>query len=187
MQDSNDSGQVNVPQMSENPQVVQPQLQKRFCKHCGTEIQVGAAFCPACGGAQNNMPQPQAPQQVARAYQQPAQPVQQAPAAGAYQQPQALSSTANTQATTTIVNLQGAKSNGMGTAGFVFALLAFLFCWVPGLDFFLWFLGLLFSFIGVFKQPRGLAIAGLVISLIGIIILVTFFGALIGLSSSGKL
>ena len=183
MQDSNDSGQVNVPQMSENPQVMQPQLQKRFCKHCGAEIQVGVAFCPACGGAQSSLPQQAAPQQMAPAYQQPGQPVQQAPAAGAYQQPQAFSSTANTNSTTTVVNVQGGKSNGLGTAGFVLSLLAFLVGWIPGVDLVVWFLGALFSFIGVFKQPRGLAIAGLVISFIGIIVLVTFFGALIGLAS----
>lgn len=69
------------------------------------------------------------------------------------------------------------KSNGMGTAGFVLALLAFVFCWVPVLDFILWFLGALFSFIGVFKKPKGLAIAGLVISFIGIIVIVSVIGA----------
>ena len=69
------------------------------------------------------------------------------------------------------------KGNGMGTAGFVLALLAFVFCWVPVLDFILWFLGALFSFIGVFKKPKGLAIAGLVISFIGIIVIVSVIGA----------
>lgn len=77
---------------------------------------------------------------------------------------------------TVIVNVAN-KSNGIGTAGFVLALLAFIFCWVPVLDFILWFLGALFSFIGVFKTPKGLSIAGLVISFIGIIVLVTVIGA----------
>lgn len=70
------------------------------------------------------------------------------------------------------------KSNGAGTAGFVMALLALIFSWVPVLDFILWILGAIFSFIGVFKKPRGLAIAGLVISFIGIIILFTVFSAI---------
>ena len=39
-------------------------------------------------------------------------------------------------------------------------------------------LGLIFSACGMFKPPRGLAIAGLVISLIGIILLLVVFGAL---------
>lgn len=73
-------------------------------------------------------------------------------------------------------------TNGLGTAGFVLALLAVVFCWIPVLDFILWVLGALFSFIGLFKSPRGLAIAGMVISFIGIFILLAFFGALIGLS-----
>lgn len=69
------------------------------------------------------------------------------------------------------------KSNGLGTAGFVLSLVYFLLCWVPVLNLIIWFLGALFSFIGVFKQPKGLAIAGLVISFIGIIILVAVIGA----------
>lgn len=69
------------------------------------------------------------------------------------------------------------KSNGIGTAGFVLALIGLILCWIPILDWILWLLGVIFSFIGVFRAPRGLAIAGLVISFIGIIILITFIGA----------
>jgi len=50
--------------------------------------------------------------------------------------------------------------------------------WVPIFGWIMWFLGLVFSFCGLFKQPRGLAIAGLVISLIGLIILIVVIGAL---------
>ena len=46
------------------------------------------------------------------------------------------------------------RTNGLGTAGFV---------------------GLLFSFIGMFKAPRGLAIAGFVISLLGLIMILFVF------------
>ena len=87
----------------------------------------------------------------------------------AYEQGAAMQQTSYVNAET--------KGNGMGTAGFVLALLAFVFCWVPVLDFILWFLGALFSFIGVFKKPKGLAIAGLVISFIGIIVIVSVIGA----------
>lgn len=82
-----------------------------------------------------------------------------------------------------IINQQETKKNSLGTAGFVLALLALLFCWVPVLDFILWILGAIFSVVGIFRILRGLAIAGTVISFIGIIILLTFFGALIGLAS----
>ena len=70
------------------------------------------------------------------------------------------------------------KGNGLGTAGFVHALLALIFCWVPILDWILWLLGLIFSIIGVFKPKKGLAIAGLVISLIGIIAIIVVVGAI---------
>ncbi len=70
------------------------------------------------------------------------------------------------------------QKNGMGVAGFVLALCAFVFCWVPVLDWILWILGVVFSLIGVFRQPKGLAIAGLVISFIGLIILIVAAAAL---------
>ena len=63
------------------------------------------------------------------------------------------------------------RSNGLGTAGFVLALLGLIFFLIPILDLLLWFLGALFSFIGVFKAPRGLAIAVFVISFINFIVL----------------
>ncbi len=78
------------------------------------------------------------------------------------------------------------KSNGMGTAGFVLALVALFLGWIPVLGWIMWFLGTLFSLIGVFKQPRGLAIAGLVISFIGLIVVIVLAGvilAAVGMSS----
>jgi len=74
--------------------------------------------------------------------------------------------------------MSNGQSNGLGIAGFVLALLAVFLGWVPVLGWILWFLGLLLSFIGMFKYPRGFAIAGLIISLIGIILLLVVFGAL---------
>lgn len=68
------------------------------------------------------------------------------------------------------VNTGGNGKNGMGIAGFVLALCAFLLCWIPVLNIILWLLGVIFSIIGVFRRPRGFAIAGLAISFIGIII-----------------
>lgn len=62
------------------------------------------------------------------------------------------------------------KKNSIGTAGFVLALLGLIFCWVPVLDWILGTLGLIFSFIGVFRSPKGLSIAGLIMSGVGIII-----------------
>ena len=87
---------------------------------------------------------------------------------------------------TVIVNQIEAKpSNGIGLAGFVLAIIALFLGWIPFLGWLVWLLGLIFSAVGVFKTPKGLSIAGLVISLLGLIFLVTVFGAIgaaIGLS-----
>ncbi|MDD3723164.1 MAG: hypothetical protein PHW92_11910 [Lutibacter sp.] len=81
---------------------------------------------------------------------------------------------------TIIINQTEKRSNGIGTAGFVLALIALFLGWIPVLGWIIWLLGLIFSFVGVFKTPKGLAIAGLVISLIGIILLIAVFGAILG-------
>jgi hypothetical protein len=81
---------------------------------------------------------------------------------------------------TVIINQSEKKSNGVGTSGFVLAILALFLGWIPILGWVMWVLGLILSFVGIFKEPRGLAIAGLVISLIGIILLLTVFGAILG-------
>ena len=86
--------------------------------------------------------------------------------------------TTGSQQTVIIQQAPSQGSNGLGTAGFILALLALIFCWVPVLDWILWILGLVLSFCGVFKAPKGLAIAGLVISLIGLILIVVVFGAI---------
>ena len=61
----------------------------------------------------------------------------------------------------------------------IYVLLGLIFCWVPVVDWILWILGLIFSFIGVFRKPKGLAIAGLVISCIYLILISVIFGALL--------
>lgn len=73
------------------------------------------------------------------------------------------------------------QSNGLGTAGFVLALLGLIFCWVPLVDGVLWLLGFIFSLIAIFRVPRGLAIAGLVLSSVTALILLTFLGFIVSL------
>ena len=91
----------------------------------------------------------------------------------------------NVQGQTIIVNQSPQhRSNGTGTAGFILALLGLCFCWTPILNWILWALGLLLSFIGMFKRPRGLAITGFILSLISLIILVAVIAAIgVGLST----
>ena len=83
-----------------------------------------------------------------------------------------------------IINLPVAESNGIGTAGFVMAIIALFLSWVPVLGWILWFLGVLFSFIGIFKNPKGLAITGLILSFIGLIILLVVVSTIIGAFST---
>ncbi len=78
-------------------------------------------------------------------------------------------------------------SNGLGTAGFVLALIALFTSFIPFVDWVVWFLGALFSFIGLFRQPRGLAIAGFIISFIGIIIILTIATAIAGMLGIGSM
>lgn len=82
---------------------------------------------------------------------------------------------------TVIIQQQVKQSNGLGTAGFIFALLSLLFCWATGVNWVVWFLGALFSIIGVFRKPKGLAIAGLVMSFIDVILLIAVFGTLLAI------
>lgn len=85
----------------------------------------------------------------------------------------------NTEKATVINNHIVAKeSNGFGTAGFVLALIGLFLGWIPFIGNIIWFLGAIFSIVGVFRPTKGLAIAGVVISFIGLIMLVTVFGGL---------
>lgn len=78
-----------------------------------------------------------------------------------------------------VINQQFHSGNSAGNSGFVLSIISIFFGWIPIIGWILWFLGFLFSVIGLFKKPRGLAIAGTVISLIGIGIIslvITAFG-----------
>lgn len=93
---------------------------------------------------------------------------------------QNLQSPENQSGQTIIINQTEKKTNGIGTAGFILSLIAIFLGWIPVLGWIIWLLGLILSFVGVFKEPKGLSIAGLVVSLIGIILLILVFGAILG-------
>lgn len=67
---------------------------------------------------------------------------------------------------------RGGPGNGLAVAGFVCALVSLVMFWVPGFNFIVWVLGIVFSGIGLSRANkqdaphRGLAIAGLVIALV---------------------
>ena len=77
------------------------------------------------------------------------------------------------------------QKNSMGVAGFVLALIGLVLFWVPVFNWILWLLGLIFSIIGVTRKPKGLAIAGIAISFVVLIILITkvsLLASLLGLA-----
>lgn len=57
-------------------------------------------------------------------------------------------------------------SNSFGNAGFTLSLLSILLFWLPFADIVFLLLGFIFSIIGLFRAPRGLAIAGLVLAIV---------------------
>lgn len=67
---------------------------------------------------------------------------------------------------------QPSSGNGAGVAGFVLAIFL-LVCWIPGFNIFVcWLLALIFSCVGLRRRPRGLAIAGLVITLLLLLVFI---------------
>lgn len=75
-------------------------------------------------------------------------------------------------------NVRGrsATSNGIGLAGFILALAALLLSWEARFGALLWLLGAIFSVVGLFREPKGFAIAGTIISFIGIFIFIFLVG-----------
>ena len=127
----------------------------------------------------NNQQYGQQPQPY---YQQPPQPYYQQPQPQYYQQPQQPPQPQYVQQQYYQMSPQPQpqprRRNGIGTVGFVFSLLV----WIPFVGVILWFLGLLFSFIGLFKRPKGLAIAGFILTILeGIVaaIVIVIYGAAI--------
>lgn len=83
------------------------------------------------------------------------------------------------------------KSNGVATAGFVIALITLFIGWIPVLGWISWVLGLIFSAVGISRAKKaggtgkGLAVAGLVISLAGLVLIILLAGAIAALIGIG--
>lgn len=169
-----------------------------FCESCGSFIPDGQSFCTNCGApapqpiaqpaAQPVAAQPIAAQPVAQPVQ-PVQPVAQ-PVQPVYQQPIAQPVQPIYQQPVYAQPVNAApipvkRSNGAATAGLVFGILTFVFCWVPFLNVFttavLGLLGLIFSIVGLTKKNvggKGKAIAGLILALLGTIGTILFYAYL---------
>lgn len=130
------------------------------CPYCGEEIRPDAKKCKHCGewldeSARPNQSVCNEPVIIERPASQPQSDFKQ----------------------NIVIQNEVKKSNGLGTAGFIFSLLGLIFSWVPVGGWIIWVFGFLFSFIGLFKSPRGMAITGFILSLIDLIILIVVIGA----------
>ena len=117
----------------------------KHCSKCGAEMPDFAKFCGECGN-------PFEEEQIVR----------KAPQPTVYQQP-LWQQQSQQQPTTVIIQSQ---TNGLGTAGFVVSLIGLFTFYIPIFGFIIWFIGSSLSYYGRKKEPKGLAIAGTIISLI---------------------
>lgn len=138
----------------------------KFCKHCGAQIEDTTAFCPNCGtNVSDDAVSSSAPEPQYSAYQpeQPVQPTQYQP----YQEYQNPG-----------IYPEG-KLNGLAVAGFVVSLVSMFFCGISSI------VGLILSIVGmsqiknsiksgVPQRGNGLAIAGLVIGIIGTVFILIY-------------
>ncbi|MDR1034019.1 MAG: hypothetical protein LBL41_04560 [Bifidobacteriaceae bacterium] len=63
-----------------------------------------------------------------------------------------------------------AEPNKLGIAGFILALIAVFIGAVPVIGWIIWMVGLILSIVGMSRTPKNFAVAGLVLSLVGIVI-----------------
>ena len=154
-------------------------IEYRKCPYCGEEILAEAKKCKHCREWLTEQPAKQSNETVetsnvqkeevaaSREIKPESQPVvnNQLPIVNVY-------------TTTAQVKEQKAK-NGIGLTGFILSILCLVISWAPGLNIVMWILGLVFSAVGVFKKPKGFAIAGLVISMISLLVII-LLAAVIG-------
>lgn len=71
------------------------------------------------------------------------------------------------------------QKNTMGLVGMIIGIVALVFCWVPIFNWLLALAGLVFSIVGLFKQPKGMAIAGVICSGIALLLPFIILGSLL--------
>ena len=65
----------------------------------------------------------------------------------------------------------------VGRVGFIMSSVALLLGWMDILGWILWALGAFFSVLGMFRNNRGLAIAGIIISIVAFLVIFFIYGA----------
>ena len=134
---------------------------------------------PQPAPAPQPMAQPVQPvQQYAQPAPQPVQPVQQ------YAQPVQQVQPIYVQPVVA-VPAEPKKSSGMAIAGLILGIFSVILCLIPVVSWIIGLLGLIFSIIGIAKKnggAKGAAIAGLVLTILGAILSIVFYGAVLGSS-----
>lgn len=159
-----------------------------YCESCGSFINPGEAFCSNCGSPapKNSAPATPAPapapqatvqpitQPVQTVYQPYQQPQYQAPT---YQQPVQMAQPIYQpvyQQPVIITPIDNrTRINGAATAGLIFGIINLCTSWIPLLNALPAVLGLIFSITGITKKNaggKGRAIAGLIMSSVGLFI-----------------
>lgn len=136
------------------------------CPQCGSQAADDATSCPSCGSP---LPPLSAPVTGAPSGEIP---------------PQGLEQTVFTNEDRSLTN---PKRNTLGIVGFILSLCAFVVAFIPGIStimWFVWVVGFVVSFVGIFFNPKGLAIAGLVISLVVLVIFMAACSALFGVAAA---
>ena len=153
-------------------------IEYRKCPYCGEEIMAEAKKCKHCrewltdqpaAKDENAKPQLDSKEKVMVESLRVQDPN---PVVTNQQQP-----IVNVYTTTTRVR-ETKQKNGIGLTGFILSLACLFTSWAPGLNIVMWILGLVFSAVGVFRKPKGFAIAGLVISMISILIIIFLVGVI---------
>jgi hypothetical protein len=146
-----------------------------YCENCGKQIENGSSFCGNCGAA--------VAEQVYQAQYMPQHPTSYQPLqqAGYQQPPVVIQQPPVIIMTPPTIAVTGPRVNSVGLTGLILASIAIFVSCVPVFGWVCWLSGLILSIVGLSKEPRGTAVAGLIISLVNLMILVFLVGALVGL------
>ena len=148
-----------------------------FCENCGSQIADGSAICPNCGAAVRATAGAEAATPVQPV--QPAQPVQ-----PVYQQPIYQQQPAYQQP---IYQQPAGGSKALAITALILGICGLVFCWLPIFGMLISVAGLICGIIS-FKNPngKGMGITGFILSIIGIIIGLTYTIAIFGSTSFTK-
>lgn len=140
------------------PTAMEVEVPAAHCLYCGKEIQPGSPRCVHCGYWLDG---------------------------SHINDPNSFINPNAAQQPKVVIYNYNRKTNGFGVAGFLFAILAIITSFIPGLNLTLCpvftVLGLLLSFVGLFFPSKGLAIVGFILSAVPFVLLFLIGGTIFAL------